>query len=380
MDQRISFVTLAVADLSAARSFYLDGLGWRAELEVPDEVIMIRVGEHLMLSLWDQRAFEGEVGAVREGPGIAPITLAHNVPTRDVVDAVLDLARRAGATVVSDGQARDWGGYTGYFADPDGFRWEVAHNPGPIGQALLPSSVRDGVRVNDHRQSVGAEVVGWTPPPFPHVVAMAGRHCTLEALAVEHADELRPEIAGEEHDALWTYLKEEPPIDAEALREHVLRRIADATAEVVIRDAAGVACGLASLMRVDLVNGTVEVGNIILGPRLQRTTAATEAMSLLARHVFDLGFRRFEWKCDSLNAPSRRAAERLGFTYEGTFRRHVVTKGRSRDTAWFAMTVEDWPRIRAAHDAWLDPANHVAGVQQRRLADLLAASWGVEQP
>ena len=138
MDQRISFITLAVADLDATRRFYLDGLGWIAELDVPEEVVMLKAGPRLVLSLWAEAAFEAEVGPIRRGPGVVPVTLAHNVATRDEVDAVLATARRAGADPVHDAVERDWGGYTGYFADPDGFRWEVAHNPGPIGEAVLP--------------------------------------------------------------------------------------------------------------------------------------------------------------------------------------------------------------------------------------------------
>jgi hypothetical protein len=138
VDQRISFVTLAVGDLDATRAFYLDGLGWTAAMDVPDEVLMIQVGEHLLLSLWVEPGFEGEVGPIRRGPGVAPITLAHNVATREEVDAVLETARRAGADPVQTGVERDWGGYTGYFGDPDGYRWEVAFNPGPIGQVVLP--------------------------------------------------------------------------------------------------------------------------------------------------------------------------------------------------------------------------------------------------
>lgn len=138
MDQRISFVTLAVADLAATRRFYLDGLGWSADLDVPGEVLMIRTGEHLLLSLWDRAHFEAEVGAVMSGPGVVPITLAHNVATKDEVDAVLVTARGAGADPVHGAEERDWGGYTGYFGDPDGFRWEVAFNPGPIGQLVIP--------------------------------------------------------------------------------------------------------------------------------------------------------------------------------------------------------------------------------------------------
>ena len=138
MDQRVSFITLAVADLDATRGFYLDGLGWQAELDVPGEVLMIKVGELLVLSLWDEAGFEAEVGPIRRGPGLVPMTLAHNVATRSEVDAVLAAARAAGADPVGEAEERDWGGYTGYFADPDGFRWEIAWNPGPIGQAVLP--------------------------------------------------------------------------------------------------------------------------------------------------------------------------------------------------------------------------------------------------
>jgi len=140
MDPRISFVTLAVADLDATRRFYLDGLGWAADLDVPGEVVMIRVGQHLVLSLWAEVEFEAEVGPIRRGEGLAPFTLAHNVGTPEEVDAVLATARAAGADPVSDGQQRDWGGYTGYFGDPDGHRWEVAYNPGPIGRAVLPAT------------------------------------------------------------------------------------------------------------------------------------------------------------------------------------------------------------------------------------------------
>ena len=138
MDQRISFVTLAVADLDATRRFYLDGLGWTADLDVPGEVLMIRAGEHMVLSLWDRAQFEAEVGPIAVGEGVAPFTLAHNVATTDEVDAVLATARAAGADPVHAAETRDWGGYTGYFGDPDGYRWEIAYTPGPIGEVVLP--------------------------------------------------------------------------------------------------------------------------------------------------------------------------------------------------------------------------------------------------
>jgi len=138
VDQRISFLSFAVADLEASRAFYLDGLGWTADLYVPGDVVMIRVGEHLVLSLWDLAAFEAEVGDVRRGAGVAPFTVSHNVATKAEVDDVLATARAAGADPVTEAVDREWGGYTGYFADPDGYRWEVAYNPDPIGQAVLP--------------------------------------------------------------------------------------------------------------------------------------------------------------------------------------------------------------------------------------------------
>ena len=138
MDQRISFVTLAVRDLDATRTFYADGLGWTPALDVPGEVLMIKAGEHLVLSLWHEAGFEAEVGPIRRGPGLVPVTLSHNVRTNDEVDEILAAARAAGADPVEAAVEREWGGYTGYFADPDGFRWEIATNPGPIGQEVLP--------------------------------------------------------------------------------------------------------------------------------------------------------------------------------------------------------------------------------------------------
>lgn len=140
MEQRLSFVTFAVRDLERSRAFYVDGLGWVPELDVPGEVLMFVVGERLVLSLWDRVAFEAEVGAsVPDGEGVPPVSVAHNVATRHEVRAVIDLARDAGATV-SGPEHREWGGFSGYFADPDGFRWEVAWNPGPIGLLVVPDT------------------------------------------------------------------------------------------------------------------------------------------------------------------------------------------------------------------------------------------------
>ena len=137
MDQRVSFITLAVADLDRTRAFYVDGLGWVPELFVPGEVLMIRAGDKLVLSLWAETGFEAEVGPIRRGEGIVPVTLAHNVPTEAEVEEILALAASLGAPTRGP-EHRDWGGYTGYFADPDGFRWEIATNPGDIGRLVLP--------------------------------------------------------------------------------------------------------------------------------------------------------------------------------------------------------------------------------------------------
>lgn len=137
MQPRISFITLVVRDLARSRGFYVDGLGWPTEFEAPGEVLMIRVGEKLILSMWQEDAAVQELGPIARGEGAPPFTLAHNVQSPEGVDAVLATALAAGATIVGKPVTRDWGGYSGYFADRDGFRWEVAYNPFPIGQSVL---------------------------------------------------------------------------------------------------------------------------------------------------------------------------------------------------------------------------------------------------
>lgn len=223
--------------------------------------------------------------------------------------------------------------------------------------------------VNVFGQPVGPALPDWGPSPFPDVTAMQGRCCRVEPLLLHHADELYGELCGADDVPLWTWLAAEMPADRLAFTDYI-EELADATdrVTVVIRNQDGVACGLASYLRIDRVNGSVEIGSILLGRRLQRTTAATEAMYLLAKHVFALGYRRYEWKCDTLNEASKRSALRLGFTYEGTFRNAVVYKGRSRDTAWFSITDAEWPDRAAALAAWLAPNNHPDGVQARSLA------------
>lgn len=220
-------------------------------------------------------------------------------------------------------------------------------------------------RTNRHGQPVG-DPVDWVPARPPQPVALVGRLVRLEP-ALDHVPGLYAALCGEGDDALWTYLFQERPRTAETLgREIAAAAAAPGTVPFAIL-VDGQARGLASLMRADPAHGSIEVGGICLSRRLQRTREATEAFAVLARHVFDdLGNRRYEWKCDSLNAPSRRAALRLGFTEEGTFRNAVVYKGRNRDTTWFSITDEEWPRVRAGFEAWLADDNVDGDGRQRR--------------
>ena len=226
-------------------------------------------------------------------------------------------------------------------------------------------------RVNEHGQAIGAPV-DWAPRPAPGPVTLTGTTVRLEPLSPAHADDLWAVVGGPEEAASWTYLADEQPATREGLHHLVERRVArtDMVTLAVLTD--GAAVGLLSLMRIDAANGSVEIGGILLGRPLQRTRAATETMALVARHVFDdLGYRRYEWKCDSLNGPSRRAALRLGFVWEGRFRNALVYKGRNRDTDWFSITDAEWPALARAYDAWLSDDNFDAdGRQRQALSDL----------
>jgi len=217
---------------------------------------------------------------------------------------------------------------------------------------------------------VGATVPGWQPRPMPSGEVLRGRTCVLELLGAAHVGDLADAWADTD-EAHWTYLPMERPDGPDAVAALVESMVADpgwVTYAVLV---GGRAAGVLSLMRIDTANGVVEIGAVIFGTPLVRTVASTEAQRLLMGHVFDdLGYRRLEWKCDALNAGSRRAAERLGYTLEGVFRQLVVTKGRNRDTAWFALLDGEWPAVRARLDAWLDPSNvDGAGNQLRRLGE-----------
>jgi RimJ/RimL family protein N-acetyltransferase len=175
---------------------------------------------------------------------------------------------------------------------------------------------------------------------------------------------------------MWTYLFSGPYTsfdDYHGWLAQQARGVDPSFRAFVSRDT-GEATGIGAFMRIDPAAGAIEVGHIALSPVLQRSAAATEAMYLMMRHAFDLGYRRYEWKCDSLNARSRAAAERLGFVFEGVFRQATVSKGRSRDTAWYSVIDSEWPVLRAAFEHWLEPGNFdAAGVQRARLGDIRAA-------
>lgn len=204
---------------------------------------------------------------------------------------------------------------------------------------------------------------------------MLGRYCRLEPVNVaRHAADLFAAYMEAPDGRDWTYLTYERPERLEDFHSHLanLAKSEDPLHFAIVAAGTGKAVGTAAFMRIEPNHGVIEVGAITFSPRLKQTRAATESMYLMMRRAFDeLGYRRYEWKCDSLNAPSRSAAERYGFTFEGIFRKAIVYKGRSRDTAWHSITADEWPSVRSAFEAWLSPGNFDDnGEQKQRLADL----------
>ncbi len=224
-------------------------------------------------------------------------------------------------------------------------------------------------RVNHLGQPVGDPLPDWQARPQPPRLPIEGRCCRIEPLEPErHAAALWRAYGADREGRNWTYLPYGPFANEGGFRawarESSLKD--DPLYHAIVERESGDALGVAAYMRIDPPNGVIEVGGINYAPALQRTVAATEAMFLMMRRVFDeLGYRRYEWKCDVLNGPSRQAAVRLGFSFEGIFRQAVVTKGRNRDTAWYAVIDQDWPRLKAAFECWLAPGNFDAGGRQR---------------
>lgn len=231
-------------------------------------------------------------------------------------------------------------------------------------------------------RKVGPVVEGWAPARRPDVNVLEGRYARLERLdAVTHADDLFRANSG--HDWLWTYLPYGPFASAAEYRAWVQGQVGLADPYFfAIRDlATGRAGGLASYLRIFPEIGVIEVGHINLSPEIQRGRVATEAMFLMMDWAFSNGYRRYEWKCDALNIPSRRAAQRLGFSFEGIFRQATIVRGRNRDTAWFSVIDKDWPALKVAFQSWLDHANFDAGGQQTRsLSDLTEPARASSDP
>jgi RimJ/RimL family protein N-acetyltransferase len=224
--------------------------------------------------------------------------------------------------------------------------------------------------VNDLGQQIGFPVPNWTARPRPPRAALEGRFVRIEMLDAErHASDLFAANAEDREGRIWTYLPYGPYDDEKVYRDWVaaMAKSEDPLFHAIIDKATGKASGVASYLRIEPAIGVIEVGHINYAPALQRTAAATEAMYLLMKRVFDeLGYRRYEWKCDALNGPSQAAAGRLGFIYEGTFWQATIYKGRNRDTAWYGMTDRDWPAVKAGFEAWLDPTNFDAEGRQKR--------------
>lgn len=219
------------------------------------------------------------------------------------------------------------------------------------------------------------DLSAWTARPAPQRRVMEGHHVRLEPLnAAEHGDGLFAASSVPDSGDRFRYLGEYPPESRAAFQPWLDKAEAspDPMYFAVIDKASGKVAGRQTLMRHDPANGVIEIGHIYWGPLVSRKPAATEALYLFARHAFDdLGYRRFEWKCNNANEPSKRAAIRFGFSFEGVFRQHLVLKGRNRDTAWYSIIDGEWPKMKAAFETWLDPSNFDGdGRQKRRLEDI----------
>lgn len=235
-------------------------------------------------------------------------------------------------------------------------------------------------RLNEFGQPIGAALPDWTPRARPPATAMQGRYCRVEPLdPARHAADLFQAYSNEPDGSDWTYLTSGPYASLQDYMEQFAIKAAtsaDPMHHVIIDAATGKALGTAALMRIEPAHGVIEIGHVAYSRALKRTRIATEAQYLFMKRVFEeLGYRRYEWKCDSLNAPSRKAAPRYGFTFEGVFRQAIVYRGRTRDTAWFSIIDSEWPALRQGYEAWLAPENFAPDGKQRRT---LAACIGRE--
>jgi RimJ/RimL family protein N-acetyltransferase len=248
----------------------------------------------------------------------------------------------------------------------------------PCDRFQLSGSLTMSGHYNHLGQPIGFPLPDWSPRQQPPRTAMVGRYCRVEPLDLErHADELFAANAEDRDGSGWTYLPYGPFDTFEAYRRWAAQVAAldDPLFHAIVDLTTDRAVGVAAFLRIEKAMGAIEVGSIKYSPLLQRRPAATEAMYLMMRRVFDeLGYRRYEWKCNALNAPSRAAAERYGFTFEGVFRQAMVAKGNNRDTAWYAILDSEWPERRAAFEAWLAPDNFDAEGRQRASLSALRKS------
>ncbi len=209
----------------------------------------------------------------------------------------------------------------------------------------------------------------WTKRPTPGAQTLAGKHVRLEPLDwASHGSGLFAAVGGEANADIWTWMPVGPFASGDAMGEFLAAaQSREGWRTMVFRQAAsGKVLGMASYMRIREAHGSAEIGCVAFGPALKRTTEATEALALMAAHVFDLGYRRYEWKCNNQNLASKRAAERFGYVFEGVFRNDMVTKGKSRDTAWYSITDTEWPAVRAALGLWLADDNFAKDGSQKR--------------
>jgi RimJ/RimL family protein N-acetyltransferase len=324
-------------------------------------------------------------GAVGGGDGhlrgmaVRPDWQGRGVAEELLVAAESEL-RRAGFGRVRLGTTRPLGravrfyeahGYRASGTVGDYFGMELIEYVKPLG---VPAA---GPTLNDLGQPVGFPLPGWAPPPAPPRAVMEGRYCRLEPLDPgRHVDALFAANAADADGRGWTYLAYGPFPTAAGYRAWMEASCLgdDPHFFAVVETTTGRPAGVASYLRITPASGSIEVGHIHYSPGLKRSPAATEAMYLMMKAAFELGYRRYEWKCDALNAASRAAAERLGLSFEGVFRQATVYKGRNRDTAWYAATDAEWPALRAAFHAWLDPGNFGSdGRQRARLSELTRA-------
>jgi len=225
---------------------------------------------------------------------------------------------------------------------------------------------------NQYQQPIGFPVPEWSPRPYPQRIIFEGHHCSLEPVnSKEHTAALYEAYRLAEDDRDWTYLFYERPATKEAFNVYIqnLEKSRDPLHFTVIDNHHNRPVGTVALMRIEPQHGVIEVGHVVFSPLLQQTIMSTEAHFLLMQYAIEqLGYRRYEWKCDSLNSSSRKAAQRLGFQFEGIFRQAIVYKNRSRDTAWFSIIDKDWPQIKMALERWLSPDNFDdQGKQKQRL-------------